>query len=243
MYVTRYYLIRFKIGPYLHRRGKAASLRRSGRNLAEYSSTRTTARSCLGCFLLGQPGVRSPALQHWQHFDSVVVVPLLVGPVSADNDVPQRAGPSGERDAVSTVETPGPRAKTVSSKFEFDPFNVGASALVGVFDSALPFVAADCGGCSPSRPTSAKSGSSGSAAAGSSLYTEHVTHRPTPASTSDGSRESRSAPRKRFLNLRFPLYWSCLCPLYCLSRVFRTCSPRVDYSKQDLNSGTIFFHC
>lgn len=187
MCVTRYYLL------------KTASLRRSGRNLAQCVVVREVQRYLvLGCFLLGQPGVRSPVPQRWQHFESVVVVPLVVGPVSADNDVPQRAGPSGERDAVSKVETPGPRFQTVSSKFGFDPCNIGASALGGVFDSALPFAAADCGGCSPSRPTSAKSGSSGSAAAGSSLCTEHVTHRPTPASTSDGSGESRSAPRKRF---------------------------------------------
>lgn len=211
----------------MHCTGKAAFLRRSGCNLAQCALVREIQRYLvLGCFLLGQPGVRSPVLQRWQHFDSVVV-PLVLGPVSADNDVPQRAGPSGERDAVSKVETPSPRVKTVSSKFDFHPFNVGASALVRVFDSALPFVAADCGGCLPSRPTSAKSGSSGSAAAGSSLYAEHVTHRPTPASTSHGSRESRSAPRKRFLNLRFPLYWSCLCPLYCLSSVFRMCSPEL----------------
>lgn len=119
MFVICYYLLRFKIGPFVHRTGKAAS-----------------GTVCLylvpGCFLLGQPGVPSPVLQCWQHFDRVVV-PSVVGPVSADNGVPQRAGPSGERDAVSEVEAPGPRFKTVSSKFDFEPFNIGASALVGVF--------------------------------------------------------------------------------------------------------------
>lgn len=63
-----------------------------------------------------------------------VVVPLVVGPVSADNGVPQRAGPSGERDAVSEVETHGPRFTAVSSKFGPEPFTVGGSALVAVFE-------------------------------------------------------------------------------------------------------------
>lgn len=61
-------------------------------------------------------------------FDSVVV-PWVVGPVPADNEVSQRAGPSGERDAVSKVETQGPRFKTVCCHSDSDPVNIAGSAL------------------------------------------------------------------------------------------------------------------
>lgn len=59
----------------------------------------------------------------------MTALPLVVGPISADNDVSQRAGPSGERDAVSKVETQGPRFKTVCSTFDVEPFNTDESLI------------------------------------------------------------------------------------------------------------------
>lgn len=50
-----------------------------------------------------------------------VVVLGVAGPVPAGNEVPQRAGPSGERDAVPTVEAQGPRVQTVSRRSGSDP--------------------------------------------------------------------------------------------------------------------------
>ncbi|CAF95657.1 unnamed protein product, partial [Tetraodon nigroviridis] len=63
-----------------------------------------------------------------EHPDNVVML-RAAGPVPAGNEVSQRAGPSGERDAVSEVETQGPRFKTVSCLSDCDPVNTAGSAL------------------------------------------------------------------------------------------------------------------
>lgn len=65
---------------------------------------------------------------HHDHSDSTVV-PWVVGPVPADNEVSQRTGASRERDAVSKVETQGPRFKTVCSNSASDMVNIAGSAL------------------------------------------------------------------------------------------------------------------
>lgn len=60
---------------------------------------------------------------------TVLLLPWVVGPVPAANEVPQRAGASGERDAVSKVEAHGPHFKTVRCSSDSDPVNIVGSAL------------------------------------------------------------------------------------------------------------------